>query len=68
VNTAADSLEVTDVLATGASEEAPIDVRSGLLPFGFSQAKQVVLEASDSGLTLSRGAAYGPRQFYPGAS
>ena len=53
MNTAADNLDVTDALETAVSEESAADTRSGLLPFGFSQAKQVVLESSDDGLTLS---------------
>ena len=53
MNTAADNLDVTDALETAVSEETAADTRSGLLPFGFSQAKQVVLESSEDGLTLS---------------
>ena len=53
MNTAADNLDVTDALETAVSEETANDTRSGLLPFGFSQAKQVVLESSEDGLTLS---------------
>ena len=53
MNTAADNLEVNDALETAVSEETAADTRSGLLPFGFSQAKQVVLEPSEDGLTLS---------------
>mgnify|MGYP006960673996 CR=1 FL=1 len=53
MNTAADNLEVTDALETAVSEQTAADTRSGLLPFGFSQAKQVVLEPSEDGLTLS---------------
>ena len=53
MNTAADNLDVTDALETAVSEETATDTRSGLLPFGFSQAKQVVLESSEDGLTLS---------------
>jgi len=53
VNTVADNLDVTDALETAVSEETANDTRSGLLPFGFSQAKQVVLESSEDGLTLS---------------
>ena len=45
MNTAADNLDVTDALETAVSEETAADTRSGLLPFGFSQAKQVVLES-----------------------
>ena len=53
MNTAADNLEVTDVLETPASEQTMANARSGLLPFGFSQAKQVVLESSEGDLKLS---------------
>jgi general secretion pathway protein E len=53
VNTAADKLDLPDALETAVLEETAPDTRSGLLPFGFSQAKQVVLESSDDGLTLS---------------
>ncbi|MGB0142962.1 MAG: type II secretion system protein GspE, partial [Luminiphilus sp.] len=53
MNTAADNLDVTDALETAASEDSTADTRGGLLPFGFSQAKQVVLESSEDGLTLS---------------
>ena len=53
MNTVADNLDVTDALETAVSEETANDTRSGLLPFGFSQAKQVVLESSEDGLTLS---------------
>ena len=53
MNTAADNLDATDALETAVSEETATDTRSGLLPFGFSQAKQVVLESSEDVLTLS---------------
>ena len=53
MNTAADNLDLPDALETAVSEETAADTRSGLLPFGFSQAKQVVLESSDDSLTLS---------------
>ena len=53
MNTAADNLEVTDALETPALEETTAEARSGLLPFGFSQAKQVVLESNENGLILS---------------
>ena len=53
MNTVADSLEVSEVLETDALHESASNARSGLLPFGFSQAKQVVLESKENGLTLS---------------
>ena len=53
VSSAADNLDETDALETTVSEATTADAGSGLLPFGFSQTKQVVLESSEGGLTLS---------------
>jgi len=53
VSSAADNLDVTDALETTVSEATTADARSGLLPFGFSQTKQVVLESGEDGLKLS---------------